>query len=288
MNALKVILSKRGLEKLLLNAFAFIGAVAVLIQIVSFFYYPDGINDYRNEVVLSLVSAACLYGLWRAWPKSSIERTYNPNNFKVKVVVSDILKYDGQIVVGFSDTFDTNTEGDRVISKNSLQGQFLEKKYNGDTAQLDRDILNALKDEKVIEKISKSKKKLGKLGRYAIGTVAVLGDSDENRVYALAYSHMGTNLVAESSVDNLWQSINKLWDTVYVHGQHKPVAIPLIGSGLSRINYLDSESLLRMTLISYIARSREKLISKELIVCIRPADREKINMLELEAFLKHI
>jgi hypothetical protein len=44
--------------------------------------------------------------------------------------------------------------------------------------------------------------------------------------------------------------------------------------------------MLRMSLISFVARSRENLICNELTIYIHPTDQRHINMLELKAFIK--
>jgi hypothetical protein len=87
-------------------------------------------------------------------------------------------------------------------------------------------------------------------------------------------------------VDYLWQSLGSVWDAVYLHGQRETVAIPIVGSELAKINCLDRESLLRMILLSFVARCREELICKKLVVVIHPKDYDRINMLEVDAFLK--
>jgi len=62
--------------------------------------------------------------------------------------------------------------------------------------------------------------------------------------------------------------------------------MPIIGSELARINCLDRESLLRMILLSFAARSREDPVCRKLVVVVHPKDYDRINMLEIEAFLR--
>jgi hypothetical protein len=239
-------------------------------------------------IVIVTATVSAVYGLIRAWPCSKISRTIAASAHKVtvNVVVGDLLTDKGQIVVGFCDTFDTDTKDDRVISSTSLQGQLLSRRFGGDSKQLDMELASALKGVKAIKTETRSSKQHGKLNRYPVGTVAVLGDKPANKIYALAYSTMNNDLVAESSVHDIWTSLGQLWSAVYNSGQQQPIALPLVGTGLARINFLDRESMLRMTLLSFVARSREKMVCKELTVYIHPSDRDKINMLELEAFIR--
>jgi len=97
---------------------------------------------------------------------------------------------------------------------------------------------------------------------------------------------MGDNLVAKSSIDDLWRSLGLLWDEVYRHGQRNTVVMPIIGSELARIHCVDRESLIRTILLSFVARSREQLLCKELVVVVYPGDATKVNMLEIAAFMR--
>jgi Domain of unknown function (DUF6430) len=187
--------------------------------------------------------------------------------------------------VGFSDTFDIDTTNDLVISKASLQGQLIDRIYGGQTNRIEAELAAALRDKGPESTERRAAKRAGKLKRYPIGTVATLG-TPARRIFAVAYSRMGNDLVAESTVDRLWRSLDSLWDAVYQNGQLRPVAVPLVGAELARIDNLDRESLLKMMLLSFVARSRERVISRELVVVIHPRDYDKINMLEMEAFLR--
>ena len=105
------------------------------------------------------------------------------------------------------------------------------------------------------------------------------------RIYCIAYSELGNDLVAKSSVEFLWQSLGTLWDAVYEHGQHEPLSVPIMGSELARIANVDRESLIRLILLSFMARSRERLLCKELTVVVHPTDVTSVNMLEVRAFM---
>ena len=71
---------------------------------------------------------------------------------------------------------------------------------------------------------------------------------------------MGNNLIASSNVDFLWQSLGAVWEAIYVRGQRKEVSIPIVGSELARVACLNRESLLKMILLSFVARSRQSVV----------------------------
>ncbi len=203
----------------------------------------------------------------------------------VVVKAGDLFDEQAHLVVGFSDTFDTIADDGIVINDTSVQGQLLTRRYGGDVRRLDQELSTALSTVPPVATETRKRKPRGKLNRYGIGTVAVLG-TRPRLVFAVAYSRIGNDYVAGSSVEELWYSLGRLWDAVHRHGQLECVAMPLIGSGLSRVHCLDEESLLRLILLSFITRSRERVICRELRVVVRPTDLGKIDMPEVDAFLR--
>jgi hypothetical protein len=238
-------------------------------------------------ILAALAVVAIAWGLWRAWPRSSISRDLGTPEVKVGVTVGDLFQQDAHLVIGFTDVFDTDMSTGEVIDPSSVQGQFQTRVYNGDAARLDDDLARELGQVPVQHTERQEDKPRGKRERYPIGTVAVLGDSSR-RYFCIAYTEMQNNLVAKSSVDQLWHALSSLWRAVHEKGHRRTVAIPVIGTELARINCLDRESLLKMILLSFVAQSREEVVCRELVVVIHPKDYQRINILEVAAFLRQL
>jgi hypothetical protein len=236
-------------------------------------------------LVLVLASAVCLvWATLRTYPKPRVRREFSNPRFAVAVEVGNLFEQDAHLVVGFSDTFDTATHGDLVISGGSVQGQLLKRCYRGDRRRLDRELTAALQDITPERAESRDVKAKGKLMRYPVGTTAVLR-AGRRRIFAVAYSRMGDELVARSTLNDLWGSLDNLWETIDQHARREPVAMPLVGSGLARIDVLDRESLLKLVLLSFVAQSRQRVVCHELRVIIHPDDLHRINLLEVSSFL---
>lgn len=245
--------------------------------------FPRAFADPGPVTMVSLVF--CLaYGAFRSWPKQHVRRTFSLPDMSVSIVSGDVFDEPGHLVVGFSDTFDTCVAGGVVVNPDSLQGQLLRRRYNGDAPLLDKELDAGLREARPVAVEDRADKPVGKLTRYKLGTVAVLGERPQ-LVFAVAYSRISNDCVAESSVEDLWFSLERLWDAIYRHGQHERVALPLIGYGLSRIDFLDAESLLRLLLLSFVTRSRQRRICRELRIVLRPEVFRQIDLREAEAFL---
>lgn len=185
----------------------------------------------------------------------------------VVVTTGDLFAQDdANLVAGFCDTFDTDTDRNIIISGESTQGMLLRALYGGDRGRLDKELRAALARIPKVAVESRSAKPRGKLTRYPVGTVATLYHATR-RVFAVAYSQMGNDLMAQSSLPMLRLSLDNLWDAVYRHGQLKPVAMPLVGSSLSRTG-ASYEELLTMIVRSFLANLRGRYLGPELRVVI--------------------
>jgi len=201
-------------------------------------------------------------------------------NTAVVVTTGDLFAQDdANLVVGFCDTFDTDIDRNIVISGESTQGILLRTLYGGDRRNLDRELKAALAHVPKVFVESRSAKPRGKLTRYPVGTVATLYHSTR-RVFAVAYSQMGNDLMAQSTPFMLSLGLDNLWDAVYRHGQLKPVAMPLIGSSLSRSG-ASYEELLTMIIQSFLASPRGRYLGPELRVVIPQQLFEQINISEV-------
>lgn len=276
-------LTRRGRQILLRNAMAAFGGISAVLQFVGQFF-PRSFPDSGSVAAVSL--AACLvWGLSRARTVRRVRQEFRRPDMAIVVEEGDLFDQGGHLVVGFCDTFDTASDGGVVIDESSVQAQLLLRRYGGDVRRLDAALATALGAVEPVAREDRQGKPLGKLDRYPVGTVAVLGARPQ-LTFATAYSRIGNDYVAASSVEDLWFSLNRLWDTVRRYARMEQVAMPLVGSGLSRLDHLDQESLLRLILMSFIARSREGAICRELRVVVRPGDLERINMPEVAAFLR--
>ncbi|GAA0407994.1 hypothetical protein Acor_80870 [Acrocarpospora corrugata] len=201
------------------------------------------------------------------------------------VTSGDLFAHDdAHLVVGFTDTFDTAADG-IVISTRSVQAQLLSHLYGNNRVRLQRQLRSALRDVTPIGTEAAAAKPRGKRTRYPIGTVAMLR-SEGRCVFAVAYSRMGNNLIARSSLDDLRLSLDKLWDAVYFYGQQAPLAMPLVGSGLARIQGARPRDLLVLIIESFVARSRTQFFCPELRIIVPPTALEKIGMLDVATFVR--
>jgi hypothetical protein len=216
-----------------------------------------------------------------------LHRQLRSPDVRLSIIVGDLFDQDAHLAIGFSDMFDTSIADDRIIHHSSLQGQLLERLFDGDQERLDELLATALADVSPVVIESRSDKPYGKLARYPLGTTAVLGEP-RRLIFAIAYGRMGNDLVVRAPVDGIWFCYTQLWAAVYRHGQRGTLAIPLMGAGLARIDSLDRENLLHLILLSFVSYSRRQLICHELRIVIHPDEAHRIDVAGLNAFLDNL
>jgi hypothetical protein len=285
--ALRELFSRRGFAIFALHFLASFGFLSGLVQFIAWAWNIQGDLTYPPLLAIAVIMIALMWGLFRAYPRSAIEYELKHPAMSIKVEVGDLLERDGSIAVGFCDTFDTDTSSSVLIDVGSIQGQLLHRRYGGDRNKLDRELREALTGANPSVEEVASAKKLGKRKRYPIGTVATLGDPGQ-RIFAVAISKLGNDLIAQSSVEFLWEGLSRTWDAMRLYGQHATISLPLIGTGLSRVSSLNHENVLKLIILSLVSHARDRPICRGVVIVIRPEDRGKVNFLEVEAFLKSL
>lgn len=258
------------------NFFSCLGAFAVIIGAVDVFVDELLTNNFW-VIALGLVIAA-VYGALRSWPRP-VETTYSAPNTKIRLVCGDFFDdSDAHLIVGATDTFDTAAPH---ISPTSIQGQFLERIYGSDLAELDQDIKHALSSLQGGEPVP------GKLGnniRYPLGTVATLR-SHARRFFLVAYSRMDNRSSASSTTDGIWNSLSNLWTEVRSESNGSTVRIPIIGGGQSKLSpVLPAQDSIRFIALSFMLASRTSKVCNELVIVAQQVDYEKLDHLELQAY----
>lgn len=246
--------------------------------------FPDLAKRYGVPLLIAALALALAYALWASYPRLQYTRGFAMPRTEISIVVGDLFAQDGHLVIGMTDTFDTETP--TIISEQALQGQLLSREYKGDLAALDADLAGALATTPVVATESRQAKPLGKLDRYPIGTVAVLG-SPQRKYYGLAYSTMSNTCVAESSVTNIWNSLMKLWPVVRDTADLGTVSITAMGMGLARLSgRIAQADVVRLIIISFLTASRETVVASRLRIVLSPEAAEHTDLNALRDYLK--
>jgi Domain of unknown function (DUF6430) len=259
-----------------------LGLLAGVIGLVAALF-PHAAEPYRWWYLSLVLLLSIVYGTVRAWPRQRYSRHFPVPDTQISIVVGDLFEQGTHTVIGMSDTFDTAIPD--IISAHSIQGQFLTRVYEGNLERLDRELESALHGKTSVKLEIREDKPEGKLKRYAMGTVAVLGGAQQY-YFCVAYSMMSNSNVAQSSVSDLWLGLSNLWDIIRDKGQRQPVSMPIVGSELARVsNQVSRADLVRLIILSFLTESRERVVTNELRIVVYPKDAEHLDLRELADFL---
>lgn len=269
--------TRRFWTSLAVQSFGAVGFLAVILELYDIFQ-PGELAKSELPIPLAIGLIAIVYALFRCWPRP-VEQRYTRPNTEIRIVVGDLFAQESNLVIGMATTFDTSVP--HVISKTSVQGQFLERVYSSDAGALDEALTDALADKTPTGSIAKP----GKTDVYPLGTIAVIRQN-RRHFFCAAYTDMNERNEAQGSVPGVWLCLENLWDEVRARSNGDAVAMPVIGGGQARMSQvLPAQDSIRFAALSFMLASRERRVCDRLDIVVREQDVKGLDMLELQAFL---
>ncbi|MEB8473938.1 macro domain-containing protein [Acidithiobacillus ferriphilus] len=271
-------LSLKALASSILQAF---GVLWLVVEISSFFspQFSTAVKSFWWLFVAIGIAA----GFYRAWPRLSVSARVQGTDCTITIQVRDMFSLKNvAFVIGSNTTFDTALD-DGTIAETSVQGQAAKRFYGGAVNRLDEDIVRSLASIPS-QAITKP---YGKQVAYPIGTVACVSAA-QARLYLVAIAALNEHRVAQSSRKNVTDALPLLWESIRTRGGLDSLAVPVLGSGLSRID-ATREEIIREIIRSFIPAIRAGNFCRSMAVVVSPADftAGHVNLQELGAFMHH-
>lgn len=196
------------------------------------------------------------------------------NNTNINIFYGDIFKQEGFKVIAFNDFFDTKVD-DKIISKKSLNGIYINSHSAGAKA-IDNaiDSENSLKESIIKENLTRQCG--GKTTQYKLGTICSNDD-----YLLLAFSHFDSDNRAYLSFEDYISCLATMWNELDKHHNGRAITIPLLGSGITRINdnKITPQELLKYIIFTFRA-SKVKFISS-LSIVLDEKIKDEINLYDL-------
>lgn len=197
---------------------------------------------------------------------------------KVSVTTGDLFKQPGFKVIAFNEYFDTQVD-EKIISKNSLNGIYIEKYTNRTTEELNQIISNYQFEDG--ELIDGEVNRAGKSKKYKLGTICVVDD-----FLLVAFSKFDKQNKAVLTMPEYLEFLINFWDGVNRVYSQKSVSVPIFGSGITRIKEhknISDEELLKIMLWTFrISEMRFKHPAK-LSIVIHREKIDSINLLDIKS-----
>lgn len=226
----------------------FVAMLAALSSVATLITFATGIQGSTTSIWLPIgigvvILAICtLYATIQTWRKKKIELNIT-SNLKLTIQQADLFKQNGIIVIGFNEYFDTHV-GDGIVSPKTLHGLFINKYYKDHLADLDADIKASLAQQGIspIQPNCQRRHPAGKTEKYDLGTCALVHDGGKKYVL-VALTHFDQHDKAYLSRSEFNTVLSKLMIFLSVNAEANEVHMPIIGTGLARLNRSESRIL---------------------------------------------
>lgn len=251
--------------------------------ILLFDFFPELFESYKYYIGISCLTLfAIIYtAIWCHF--NFLKKiTIDIDGSSVTLKTGDLFKEKDFKVIPFNEYFDTRVDK-HIISKNSLNGQFIKKFFPKNTQELDDYILENCDKDDIIEK-DIERKNGGKKIKFKLSSTVVYSD------YILtAFSKFDDDNRAVLTMPEYMEFLIGFWDRINIIYSQRSVSVPIIGSGITRIKEhknISDEDLLKIMLWTFkLSEYRFKYPAK-LTIVIHEEKMSKINLLDVSSIEK--
>lgn len=258
---------------------AWVGGIYLFMEILDFLsiYTRD---RYSRFAIIPILVVAALIVIFTRRPVSRVSYRVPGRDYRFEVKIADLFAEPCDLVISSNTTFDTDIASG-LIAADSLQGQLTLRVFEGNTAEIDRQIEEGLRGLKSRPRNDAP----GRKKEYPIGTVVPVRIPGRT-FYFVAMSRLNSHGTASSTLRGIEESLDKLWAFVAEQGELRDLAIPLMGTGRGRLD-LPRKKMVEKIAQSFADASRERVFSNRLLVVVRPQDAENfgVNLFEVRDYL---
>ena len=261
--------------------FAAVGTISSVVTLISFVF------EIHNPGCLVIVSyivgvllVSILFAVWQTWRKRSLSINIS-NNLIVKVAEGDLFSYakDGNfVIIPVNEYFDTLVD-DKVIHQNTLHGQFINKYYHYNRNELHDQIESFFSDNGIKGEQDANRKSEGYKVKYPLGTSAII-EKDNTHFVLLALTHFDEHDHAYVELSEFGRSISMMYNFISNKVGGKPVYMPLMGMGMSRLNQT-AQFILKYTLDT-IMGMKDLAIPGVIHIIVYPPTAKILNLNEIK------
>lgn len=277
----RIIKSWKDIFKLGIKSWWFIFASIAIACILPLYQLSmqDILLFYIFAPLLS-IPLALIYSIKKGLAPLKIEFEFSQGlNTKIIIKFGDLFEQDGIISMATDEVFDSSFENN-IVSKNGVLGQFIQKFYDGNNEEYDKDINNFLNKEpkrKPKRKPKKINRKLGKDIKYPLGTTISLKRKSK-KFYNFVLTRVNKeNAKVSADITDLWTALIEFWRFVQIDGNDEIISIPLVGTGYADIN-LPVQQIVEIILDTIYDISNEGKITSKIQIIIHKKFFKKLDL----------
>ena len=252
------------------------GSFFLFSDVISFFFDNNVVSNLINGYQWVFIILGIVIGVIKSFPKTENHHKYEKADIQLGYKVGDFFEINGAKVIPFNTGFHVKLEEDNgPISSKSLQGQMLKKYYNNHE-YLEADIKKSL--------LKSNLEKPTEIG------VTILINPDQV-FYLVALTELNEHgVVKKCTFNNVSKCLNCLWQYIGTVGSLGEITIPLLGTGMTRLNVKRIKVAQEIAKSFTAAIANDKKFAEKLTICISPEDfiKYQVDLKELDGFIKHI
>lgn len=262
-------------------AFAFVGILWTFTEIAQFAssaakaFLNAHTGTYSAVAIAGFVAAFIL----RVYEPRRVSFTVPSTDTRVTLKFGDLFKEDADVVVAVNEYVDSEI-GPRVAPK-SIHGQLIQQWFSSE-AEFRQRVDAELAGVAAI----RTGRAPGPDAAYPIGTTVRVGAGPRQAyIFVLTHSEPTTDK-AYVSLSEAIEALRQLLLNVHQRSSGRPIAMPLIGNGLSGLN-LPSQHLLRLLVMLIVTVAREKALPKDVRVCLAEGCFDQLDLREIARDWRH-
>lgn len=265
----RYIFSLDGLKSIL----AIFGSFWLVIETLDFFNVYTR-NQYGSYAFFIFILLSILISILLKRPIKSFTIPFGEYDFSIEVRIADLFNITGASMISTNTMFEADVAGGK-IAVDSLQGQFTAKYFTGNQNEL-------------IKKIDEELKSTQKASPYPMGTTIPIHTHGKT-FYFTVMAEIGEGGNASSSISDIKNALNGLWDYVRINGELQELAVPVVGTGRGRVK-MSRKKMIALIAESFVKASIQDKFSDKLIITIRPDDAHNfgINLYDIKDHLMHV
>jgi hypothetical protein len=219
------------------------------------------LDQFGSEIMFATLIVGIVCGLASMFVPARSTFSIRTTDTKILIKFGDLFSAGPNIVIPANNFFDSQIGAPVAVS--SLHGALIQNVFGGDQQRFERTVDYALRNEASFQVA----RPIGRVRSYRTGTTAVLKEG--TKTYLLvAFAHSDpVTCKAKANVEDLWRALTGLWQIARDCANGEPVAIPLMGSGLSGVG-LEPIHLLRLIILSIVTETRKAKITSEVHIIL--------------------
>lgn len=258
---------------------ASLGMLYLFMEVMDFLsiYTKD---KYSKFALIPMAVISLIYVIVSRRPLTRFVYKVPGRDIRVEVKIGNLLEEKADIVISSNTTFDTDMSNG-LISPESLQGQFALKFFQGNIAEIDRQLEIGLASSAGTARSNAP----GKSQEFPMGEVAKV-ETHSKIFYFVAMSRLNDHGTASSTVRGIEDALGGLWTFIANQGELRDIAMPVLGTGRGRLD-MPRKKMIERIAQSFSDASAGSIFSARLILVIRPEDAENfgVNLFEIRDYL---